>query len=141
MPRLQADPKQPFGPCSIRLSGPKPDPYIALKPAPPLEPTIWSSTTPVDTAHGETQNPRPVRPEIGDHIRIYCDADRALSLRMLLNGIEVEPSILDADDSTGGGRKPSQSVTLKRGRYSPFGGSDKIRLVLVGERGEALVVA
>jgi hypothetical protein len=60
---------------------------------------------------------------------------------MLLNGIEVEPSILDADDSTDGGRKPSQSVTLKRGRYSPFGGSDKIRLVLVGERGEALVVA
>jgi hypothetical protein len=65
---------------------------------------------------------------MGDHIRLYCDARYALSLRTWLNSIEVELSSL----------LPDRSDILFPSPYLLF---KKIRLVLVGSLGEALIVA
>lgn len=104
----------PFGPLSIRLSGPKPDPFLALTPSPPL---LSHRSIAPDKPGG-----RPIRPETGDHIRVYCDASRALGLRTWFHGIEVDRSAIKAGE----------------GVFKPF---HRVRLVLVGERGEALIVA
>ena len=64
----------------------------------------------------------PVRVETGDHLRVYCDARRVLSIRTWFHGIEVDRAAVKAGEGT-----------LKL--------FDRIRLVLVGERGEALIVA
>ena len=108
---------QPFGPISIRLSGPKPDPFIALKPYPPLVSHQYLPPLPINKdATG------PVRGETGDHIRVYCDAKGALGLRTWFHGIEVDRAMIKAGE----------------GLLRPF---DKVRLILVGEMGEALIVA
>ena len=105
---------QPFGPISIRLSGPKPDPFIALNPPQPL-------MTHQRLPHGK-EGMTPMRVETGDHIRVYCDAKCILSIRTWFHGVEVDRAAVKAGEGT-----------LKL--------FNKIRLVLVGERGEALIVA
>jgi len=65
---------------------------------------------------------RPVRVETGDHIRVYCNAKHALALRTWFHGIEVDRG----------------SIQSGEGILKLF---HRVRLVLVGERGEALVVA
>lgn len=108
------DPERPYGPLHLTFSGPKPDPYLALPAPRPL------------TAHEYlppgSRGRAPVRVEAGDHMRIYCDAGRALSLRTWLHWWEVE------------GRKLGDGEE----RMRPF---DKARFALVGPRGEVLVVA
>jgi hypothetical protein len=120
---LYRDGSQPFGALSIALSGPKPDPFIALHPAPSLETHLFlhvSKETPPDqvpikpggneTPHGTKKDVdralTPTRPESGDHIRLYCDARYALSLRSWLYGVEIPISILGSDPhaTTGTGK-------------------------------------
>lgn len=72
----------------------------------------------------------PDRPGCGDHIRFYCDAKRCLSLRTWLNGIEVD--LKDVKGEELGERREQGSM------HRPF---EKVRLCLVGERGEVLTVA
>ncbi len=105
---------QPFGAISIRLSGPKPDPFIAFTPPPPL---VSHQHTPPGK-----QGTTPARVDAGDHVRVYCDARYALGLRTWLYGIEVDRAVIKAGT----------------GMFRPF---DKVRLVLAGERGEVLIVA
>ncbi len=111
---LHQRPDLPFGPLSIKLSGSKPDPFIALTPPPPP-----SSHT---SAPIGKRDMRPVRVETGDHIRVYCNAKHALALRTWFHGIEVDRG----------------SIQSGEGILKLF---HRVRLVLVGERGEALVVA
>lgn len=121
---LYTDHDFPFGSISVRLSGPKPDPYLNLAPPASLRP--WSDISSANTpARSVTL---PVRPEIGDHIRLYCDARYALSLRTWLNSIEIELASLS----------PERNDVPFPSPYLPF---EKIRLVLVGPLGEALTVA
>ena len=111
-----------FGTLNFRVSGPKPEPFIDL-PTPP--PPIMHIGVP--KAMRDQSRPRPVRAECGDHLRIYCDAAVCLSLRTWLHGIEVEGSFFKNDDPS----SRSEHVRL----------FDKVRLALVGGRGEVLIVA
>ena len=124
---LNQDPSRPFGSLSIRLSGPKPDPFLALRPAQSLP--RWPP------AGADQPATSPERPEMGDHMRIYCDAKWALSLRTWLHAIEIDLDALKTEVSENGGKEERHGQI---GLYRPF---DKARLVLVGERGEALAVA
>ena len=125
---------------SIVFSGPKPDPFIALLPPPHLMEHAHSvkprSNRKVEVekenaAAGippmEALTPvsgKPVRVEAGDHMRIYCDAKEALSLRTWLHGIHVDG-------------QPGQGANGEKGRRL----FDKVRLCLIGEKGEVLIVA
>lgn len=99
------DTERPYGPLHLTFSGPKPDPYLALRPPQLL-------TTHQHVPWGK-EGRAPVRVEAGDHMRIYCDAARAMSFRTWLHWWQVE------------GERPF----------------DKARFALIGPRGEVLVVA
>jgi hypothetical protein len=125
---------------SIVFSGPKPDPFITLLPPPQLvehahpvksksNPKVEvqkENITTADTTSGtsDLNTSRPVRVEAGDHMRIYCDAKEALSLRTWLHGIHVDGQAGQA----GNGEKGRRLF-------------DKVRLCLIGEKGEVLIVA
>ncbi|GMK54853.1 hypothetical protein CspeluHIS016_0114390 [Cutaneotrichosporon spelunceum] len=94
-----------YGALHLAFSGPKPDPYLALQPPPPLD-----AHTHVPEGARERV---PVRVEAGDHMRIYCDAAVALSLRTWLHWWEAD------------GQRPF----------------DRARFALIGPRSEVLVVA
>jgi len=124
---------------SIVFSAPKPDPFIALLPPPQLiehahsmkpgsnrkaEIEKENATTGVPPLEEHSASGRPVRVEAGDHMRIYCDAREALSLRTWLHGIHVDG-------------QPGQGGNGEKGRRL----FDKVRLCLIGEKGEVLIVA
>ncbi|ORX41193.1 hypothetical protein BD324DRAFT_613581 [Kockovaella imperatae] len=73
---LQSDPTRPFGSLSVRLSGPKPDPFIdfpsSLDPKPSNRPSPGV--------------------EVGDHIRVYLDAKYSLRFRTWIRGVEIDSS-------------------------------------------------
>ena len=122
---LQLNPSRPFGQLSVRLSGPKPDPFIDL-PLPPPFP--------------EKDGRRPVRVEAGDHMRLYVDAKYALKLRTWLRGVEVERRHLisnvpgmDMSDAKASDKAEGLEDIIK-----PF---SKVRLALVDMLGEVLIVA
>ncbi|KLT40267.1 hypothetical protein CC85DRAFT_330055 [Cutaneotrichosporon oleaginosum] len=98
------DPSQ-YGALHLAFSGPKPDPYLALPPSAPLAAHQYVPP------HARERTP--VRVEVGDHLRIYCDAALALSIRTWLHWWETE------------GRRPFEGA----------------RFALIGPRGEVLVVA
>ncbi|KAL7422629.1 hypothetical protein Q5752_001920 [Cryptotrichosporon argae] len=92
-------------------------------PAPSQLPSLTSisDTGPVPPVGATGDALGPVRPEAGDHVRIYVDADRALSLRTWLHWLELVP---DAGAGASGCKVFARA-----------------RLALVGTRGEVLVVA
>ena len=125
---------------SIVFSGPKPDPFIALLPPPKLMDHAHNGK-PRSKAKVEVQKENvsaamsplggsgpasgvPVRVEAGDHMRIYCDVKEALSLRTWLHGIHVDGQAGQAGNGDKGRRL-----------------FDKVRLCLIGEKGEVLIVA
>ena len=125
---------------SIVFSGPKPDPFIALLPPPRLVEHVHgvrsgsnhkievekeNATAAIPPMGASEPVPdRPVRVEAGDHMRIYCDAKEALSLRTWLHGIHV-----DGQFGQGGNGEKGRRLF------------DKVRLCLIGEKGEVLIVA
>ncbi|EIW69875.1 hypothetical protein TREMEDRAFT_73644 [Tremella mesenterica DSM 1558] len=82
----------------------------------------------------------PVSVETGDHIRLYCDASISLSLRTWLNGIEVDSTFLQTSSSSLFNPHISDVEAVKEGNTHKrvF---DKVRLTLIGEKGEVLIVA
>lgn len=127
---------------SVAFSGPKPDPFIALVPPAPLLKHQYAGKARLankpdlkkPAAKGDEGTPapsvdrtdvRPVRVEAGDHVRLYCDASEALSLRTWLHGVHV-----DID-------KAGVAGARAKGRRL----FDKVRLCLIGQRGEVLIVA
>jgi hypothetical protein len=148
---LYEHPQQSYGSLSIRTSGPKPDPFLV------------SDESTLLTHHVHIPGPSeiiPVKPECGAHIRLYVDAKHALSLRTWLNCVDIPWK--DVGDhgtrhaheiklKTGLG--PSSSAADGSGVIDTQQGSSKakkgmglrvfsrVRLALVGERGEVLVVA
>lgn len=126
---LYQDPSFVFGAISLRLSGPKPDPYLALPSPPPFPPWLYPpATAPSPAVDNLTPPSTPVRPEMGDHIRLYCDLKYALAIRTWLHAIEVDLAQIN----------PGNTAAKQENMFRPF---EKARLVLVGHRGEALVVA
>lgn len=108
---------------SLTFSGPKPDPFIALPSPTPLARHLHITKSTTKAGDGVT----PVRPEVGDHMRIYCDAKEALSLRTWLNGVAIDPTVIGQAE----GAVESKPCKL----------FDKVRLCLIGERGEVLMIA
>lgn len=140
-------------------------------------------------AKPHTERHRPVLPECGDHIRIYLEAQYALSFRSWLHAVQLDdphlsavgqdraPGTEDGDEGRGGpvgqartqaGPRPNlvpmsstigptistTGVTGTAGTVGFEGGSkrvkeavgkvrrfNKVRMTLVGDRGEVLVVA
>jgi hypothetical protein len=125
---------------SIVFSGPKPDPFIALIPPAKLREHVHldlPSTKPNGTPEQnvplhESSNGlghrSPVRVEAGDHMRVYCEAKDALSLRTWLHGVHVDAKATGQPGDVGTGGKGRRLF-------------DKVRLCLIGEQGEVLIVA
>lgn len=140
---IYQDSSRPYGSLSISLSGPKPDPFLDLPIPAPL-----ATHAHLPSAIG-TSPSAPVRPECGDHIRVYVDAKYALGFRTWLHNVEIPLSDLGDHwmNPTASGDRPVESSMVvdtqaprgrKRKGLALF---NKVRLILVGERGEALVVA
>lgn len=148
---LYSDPGSPLGNLSIRLSGPKPDPFIDLAPLPRI---TQHAHLPPGVGAGV---PIPVRPECGDHIRVYVDAKYSLGLRTWLCNVEVpwdqvgEHAAKDARAGAqtqavtqmqiGGGTLQPATRSGKEKGEKGFRVFNKARLALMGENGEVLVVA
>ena len=116
---------------SVAFSGPKPDPFIDLPTPGPLTRHLYAPKSKSNSdATKQDDHPTPVRPEAGDHMRVYCDAKEALGLRTWLNGVAVDPTIVGPAGQPGGGVESR-----------PWKLFDKVRLCLVGERGEVLMIA
>ncbi|RXK41714.1 hypothetical protein M231_00949 [Tremella mesenterica] len=82
----------------------------------------------------------PVSVETGDHIRLYCDASISLSLRTWLNGMEVDSTILQTSSSSLFNPHISDvEAVMERNTHKRV--FDKVRLTLIGEKGEVLIVA
>jgi len=125
---------------SIVFSGPKPDPFIALIPPKKLtghahiDSTLTSSNgvvkkdVPLDESLNGSNPKQPVRVEAGDHMRVYCDAKDALSLRTWLHGVHVDAKATGQAGDAGHGAKGRRLF-------------DKVRFCLIGEKGEVLIVA
>lgn len=112
----------------LAVSGPKPDPYLALPPPEPL-----AAHQHVPEADGQ-DTAAPVRPEAGDHLRVYCDAAHALRVR---NAVHMWPLWLDPFGVPLAVPLEKKWVGRVR-KWQPFG---RARLALVGPRGEVLTVA
>lgn len=110
---------------SLTFSGPKPDPFIALPSPLPLDHHLHMKKSQAD---GECKGCVPVRPEAGDHLRVYCDAKEALSLRTWLNGIAIDPAVMGQAGLGDPKTKPRKLF-------------ERARLCLIGERGEVLMIA
>ncbi|ADV19966.1 Hypothetical Protein CGB_A9340W [Cryptococcus gattii WM276] len=74
-----------------------------------------------------------VKPQMGDHLRIYCDAERALELRLF-----ISKAWIPTQDFSGQDRKLSEEEEAELDKERIM---EKARLCLVGDRGEVLVVA
>ncbi|WVQ95734.1 hypothetical protein IAU59_002833 [Kwoniella sp. CBS 9459] len=167
---LHLDPTTPLGNISYAFSGPKPDPFLDLPSARPLDQHLVvrsaSSLPAVDGGDklieedrivpaGDTLQPkivtdpntvvRPVRPEAGDHLRIYCDASHALPLRTWLHNVRlpISMSVLAPDigrnhETDKGGTEALKETEKGVEEIRVF---YKTRLTLVGDRGEVLMVA
>jgi len=125
---------------SLVFSGPKPDPYIALIPpakllkhahidSSPLERNgVLAQDVMLDKSPNGSSPSQPVRVEAGDHMRVYCDAKDALSLRTWLHGVHVDAKATGQAGDAGHGGNGRRLF-------------DKVRLCLIGEKGEVLIVA
>lgn len=147
-----------MGALSIRLSGPKPDPFLDL--TDPLPLATYQHVPEQLKEMGDGLGP--VRAECGDHIRVYVDAKYALALRTWLYALEIncETSRKEevgvqrkVSESSGGigmeGTVQSGDVLLNdtgklengKGKGRGLRVFHKARLALIGEKGEVLVVA
>ncbi|WVR08440.1 hypothetical protein IAU60_005495 [Kwoniella sp. DSM 27419] len=143
---LYMDDDRPLGSLSYALSGPKPDPFLDLPSAKVLDTHVVPSAsvaTPSDLATGlshsrdaknTTAVELPVRPDCGDHLRIYCDLKHALALRTWLHSVKITAGPTDDEDGTGHQIDEVEGANAVRPLY-------KTRLTLVGPRGEVLMVA
>ncbi|KIR42572.1 hypothetical protein I307_04536 [Cryptococcus deuterogattii 99/473] len=113
------DPRGWFGSLSWTLAGPSVSNWVSVPETPPRE--ISKNAK------------RAVKPQVGDHLRIYCDAVRALELRLFISKAWVP-----TQDFSGQDRKLSEEEEVKLDKERIV---EKARLCLVGDRGEVLVVA
>lgn len=125
---------------SIVFSGPKPDSFIALIPPATLLKHDHIDSSPLkrngvlaqdvilDKISNGSSPSQPVRVEAGDHMRVYCDAKDALSLRTWLHGVHVDAETTGQAGDAGLGGKGRRLF-------------DRVRLCLIGEKGEVLIVA
>nr|XP_018259955.1 uncharacterized protein I303_08027 [Kwoniella dejecticola CBS 10117]OBR82113.1 hypothetical protein I303_08027 [Kwoniella dejecticola CBS 10117] len=160
---LYMDAERPFGVLGYAFSGPKPDPFIDLPaPRPLIDHARYGrliSDDKLDKSENMTRGvdgdvrPPPVRPEAGDHLRIYVNAKYALGLRTWLHNIKIprpEAKPLNQNNDirpqeageNGAGNDNGNEEHDGQGEESvPNRILYKTRLTLVGERGEVLIVA
>ncbi|KIR30692.1 hypothetical protein I309_00041 [Cryptococcus deuterogattii LA55] len=113
------DPRGWFGSLSWTLAGPSVSNWVSVPETPPRE--ISKNAK------------RAVKPQVGDHLRIYCDAERALELRLFISKAWVPTQDFSGQDTK---LSEEEEVKLDKERIV-----EKARLCLVGDRGEVLVVA
>jgi hypothetical protein len=147
-----------LGPIALALASSEPDPFrpAARQSSYALHHHKCTTFRPVDSVHSDT---RPVRPEIGDHIKLFCDLRFAMAVRQALKylalGDENTPlsrpttgvGITAADapsipmhmrQKLGPTLSSATSTSSKPGAtHLPFRGA---KLCLVGDRGEVLIV-
>lgn len=131
------DPHHRYGQLSLRTCGPWPSPFLTGLPPPPalrehqcLPPGTSGSSVPAIV-------------ECGDHVRIYCEASKALKVRWWLHWWQVRldgagevvaaPRRTGSEDEDAGGNDARPKV-----EYQPF---KRVRLALVSHRSEVLMVA
>lgn len=147
-----------LGPIALALASSEPDPF---RPAAPQSSSKLDHHRHLPFRSGETVHPdaRPVRLEIGDHIKLFCDLRFALAVRQALKylafGNDNAPlSRTTSGDQLSGVDAPSLPVHMRQAlgptvsaatstssktgaTQMPFRGA---KLCLLGDRGEVLVV-
>nr|XP_019051292.1 hypothetical protein I302_01741 [Kwoniella bestiolae CBS 10118]OCF30222.1 hypothetical protein I302_01741 [Kwoniella bestiolae CBS 10118] len=135
---LYMNDQRPFGELSYAFSGPKPDPFLDIS-----QSRITSSTD--ITKKMQPDKEETVKPECGDHLRIYCNAKYSLELRTWLHNVKIPIPLKKSHDADaeGEGDKSANGGDIKQNGK----GEESVRifyknrLTLVGDRGEVLVVA
>lgn len=149
-----------LGPISLALASSEPDPF---RPAGRSAASLQRHEC-VPFRSGDTVQTAPVRPDIGDHIKLFCDLRFALAVRQALKYLALgnennPPSRTTIGDqllgSVQAAEAPSLPVHMRQaldptastgtstsskmtgGTHLPFRGA---KLCLVGDRGEALAV-
>jgi hypothetical protein len=132
--RAWSDPARPYGALHLAVSGPKPDPWLGRE-----MPALGAHEhVPLGLGAGLA----PVRPEAGDHVRIYCDASRAMAVRLWLHWWTVGAREVAAyADKHTAGTSAAASVTGSDSEDETVQPFKRARLALVGPRGELLMVA
>lgn len=128
------DPRGWFGSLSWTLAGPSVSNWVSV-PETPRELGAHVCVGPSTSKAREISKnaKRAVKPQMGDHLRIYCDAERALELRLFISKAWVP-----TQDFSGQDRKLSEEEEAELDKERIV---EKARLCLVGDRGEVLVVA
>ncbi|OCF34451.1 hypothetical protein I316_03965 [Kwoniella heveanensis BCC8398] len=115
---------------------------------PKARPKITTASANQAEAGSDVHTVKPVRPEAGDHLRIYCDAAHALQLRTWLHNVRIPLSggrgVAAAETRPG-----ATTAKVYNGNAAIIDGGEseevrvlyKTRLTLVGDRGEVLMVA
>ncbi|OWZ69075.1 hypothetical protein AYX15_00254 [Cryptococcus neoformans] len=128
------DPRGWFGSLSWALAGPSVSNWISLPEIPrELDAHVCVRSSTAKARETSKSERKAVKPQMGDHLRIYCDAERALELRLFISKAWVPTR-----DFSGQDRKLSEEEEAGLDKERIMG---KARLCLVGDRGEALVVA
>ncbi|WVQ63107.1 uncharacterized protein L199_001258 [Kwoniella botswanensis] len=133
---LYMDDQRPFGVLGYTFSGAKPDPFLEIP--------YHSSTNTDDFETRKKHNDnnvgfidkhKMVKPECGDHLRIYCNLRYSLELRTWLHNVKIPiPNSNNNNDEKEKGEEEEKESKSVRIFY-------KTRLTLVGDKGEVLMVA
>ncbi|WWC72405.1 uncharacterized protein I206_106367 [Kwoniella pini CBS 10737] len=154
---LYMNENRPFGIIGYSFSGAKPDPYIDLPVPSPLafhagykvskqdqnQVDISLENITVEANKSEInvkEYKEVIRPEVGDHLRIYLSLKFALQLRTWLHNIKIpitsSSEIVNKDNPEG-----ENTININAIEDSNIRMFYKTRLTLIGERGEVLIVA
>ncbi|OCF58425.1 hypothetical protein L486_04458 [Kwoniella mangroviensis CBS 10435] len=133
---LYMDDQRPFGVLGYTFSGAKPDPFLDIP---------YRSSTNTDDFEtrknlndnnvGFIDKDKMVKPECGDHLRIYCNLKYSLELRTWLHNVKIP--IPSSDDNNHKKRKGEGEEKESKSMRIFY----KTRLTLIGDKGEVLMVA
>ncbi|WWC98769.1 hypothetical protein V866_005662 [Kwoniella sp. B9012] len=133
---LYMDDQRPFGVLGYTFSGAKPDPFLNI----PYRSSTNTDDFETRKKHNDNNvgfidKANMVKPECGDHLRIYCNLRYSLELRTWLHNVKIPiPSSNNNNDKKEKGEEEEKESTGRRIFY-------KTRLTLVGDKGEVLMVA
>ncbi|WWD08508.1 hypothetical protein V865_006620 [Kwoniella europaea PYCC6329] len=139
---LYMDDQRPFGVLGYTFSGSKPDPFLDI----PYQSSTNTDDFETRTKHNDNNvgfidKDKMVKPECGDHLRIYCNLKYSLELRTWLHNVKIpipNPNTKTNSDDNNDKKEKGEEEEKESKSMRIF---YKTRLTLVGDKGEVLMVA